>query len=559
MSRQIGEIFSKYREQIAQRNQFEQILKLREDSDFGELFGNFPSNTLEKYIYWMILLFKKLEEVEPPRPRVDHKSLCSKFKICIDKILEHNNEDEKSTLLDCVDEILSNELRSCSEISNFISWINVSKELTKSARYESMLYKKIAFLYSTRWIFEEFKNLSNLENVPQIVEYLFSIHDSGVKIKELNHHIADYVIEYIESKYLNNSNSHNSAEFKNAYQLIEKYSKIIESVETKTEIKRLYDMCVQIKGPEYFENFKLPDKPFENHLYLNQNQLEKDESSLSQKNLSDNITVSFCNAKLESKGDVFVKTYISISKNADDLKIFNNEISILETLSQISKPSNCFLEYFGTIMGNFSISLVMPRISQTLKDFIEKKRRTLTNEKTINQDLFLTIARKLVTSFECMIEKGISHQDIKPENILIDDSSSEIIIKIIDFNVSLIRSENVTIQRLNFTDVKGTYKYLCPQRKLAHHNSDKSVYIIPEKSDVYSLGLVFVELITLMDIKERSEIDNKLNELRFFEDSTKGFIKKMLIEDPEERVDFKNLIQMINSTQDTILLTTLSN
>ena len=554
----IGEIFIKYKEQLARRSQNEPILNLREDSDFGELFRYFPLNTQQQYIYWMILLFKKLELVEPPRPGVDHKSLCSKFKICIDKIFEHDNIDEKSTLLDYIDEILSNELRSCSEISAFLNWINISKEVTKSALCKDMMYKKTAFLYSAGWILKSFKNLNELENVPKTLDYLYSIYNSNIIIKELNNLIADYVIEYIETKYLNNSNYHNSSEFNNSFKLIDKLSLITESLETKEAIKRLYDRCIQIQAPFFSENVEISDQPVQNYDLI-PSRVTKDQPPIDFRIATGNITVSFYNAKLDSSRDVFVKTYTATSNNYKDLKIFENEISILERLSEMSKPDNCFLEFIGTYTEGSSINLVMPRMDQNLKTFIQKNKKLSPTEPSINENLFLNIARKLVQSFKSMIDKGISHQDIKPDNILIDDSEDDPIIKIIDFNISLIRGEDVTIQNINDTKVKGTKLYLCPQKLKAWNSFGGSVDIYPEKSDVYSLGLVFVQLLTSMDISDRLLIPNRLDQLLFVEDRTKDFIREMLKENPKERVSFGGLLEMINFNLATAISTRLTN
>ena len=153
MSLHIDQIFNKYREDLARRNPNESILNLTFNSSFSELFAGCPLKTLEKFIYWMILFLKKLEEVEPPRTDVDHRILSVKLSECIEKVMEHRHIDEKSTFLEYIDEILSNELQSCTEINTFITWVEISKKLTNSGLSESMMYKKTAFLYSNRWIF----------------------------------------------------------------------------------------------------------------------------------------------------------------------------------------------------------------------------------------------------------------------------------------------------------------------------------------------------------------------------------------------------------------------
>ncbi|XP_074311944.1 putative LRR receptor-like serine/threonine-protein kinase At1g06840 isoform X5 [Silene latifolia] len=82
----------------------------------------------------------------------------------------------------------------------------------------------------------------------------------------------------------------------------------------------------------------------------------------------------------------------------------------------------------------------------------------------------------------------IFHRDIKASNILLD---SHLIAKVADFGISclapVLDDEGDTSQYL-FTGVKGTPGYIDPEYFLTQNLTDKS--------DVYSLGVVFLELIT---------------------------------------------------------------
>jgi serine/threonine protein kinase len=78
-------------------------------------------------------------------------------------------------------------------------------------------------------------------------------------------------------------------------------------------------------------------------------------------------------------------------------------------------------------------------------------------------------------------ESKIVHCDIKPENVLLDD---QFLAKVSDFGLAKLMTRE---QSHVFTTLRGTRGYLAPEWI--------TNYAISEKSDVYSYGMVLLEII----------------------------------------------------------------
>ena len=97
------------------------------------------------------------------------------------------------------------------------------------------------------------------------------------------------------------------------------------------------------------------------------------------------------------------------------------------------------------------------------------------------------------------LEQKIIHCDIKPENILLNDSG---LVKIADFGLAKLLDQG---QSAFFTSLRGTRGYLAPEWLT---NSS-----ISDKSDVYSFGMVLLELVRG---RKNSEMECSLGESGYF-------------------------------------------
>src|SRR5439155_7792236 len=84
-------------------------------------------------------------------------------------------------------------------------------------------------------------------------------------------------------------------------------------------------------------------------------------------------------------------------------------------------------------------------------------------------------------------DEGVVHRDIKPENILLDKKGR---VKIADFGLAKIVGLSPAYLTLTGThEVMGTLYYMAPEQMKRSHAVD-------HRADLYSLGVVFYEMLT---------------------------------------------------------------
>jgi predicted Ser/Thr protein kinase len=99
----------------------------------------------------------------------------------------------------------------------------------------------------------------------------------------------------------------------------------------------------------------------------------------------------------------------------------------------------------------------------------------------------LAIVSQLCDSLQFAHEEGIVHRDIKPENILIDQRGR---VKVADFGLAKLMGQEATSENLTATQqVMGTMRYMAPEQMSGTKQID-------HRADIYSLGVVFYELLT---------------------------------------------------------------
>ena len=113
--------------------------------------------------------------------------------------------------------------------------------------------------------------------------------------------------------------------------------------------------------------------------------------------------------------------------------------------------------------------------------------RHLIAEKSLAPKAALSIVPQLCDALQFAHDEGIVHRDIKPENILVDKKGR---VKIADFGLAKLLGRDPLEGNLTAThQVMGTLKYMAPEQMEGARDID-------HRADIYSLGVVFYELLT---------------------------------------------------------------
>lgn len=204
--------------------------------------------------------------------------------------------------------------------------------------------------------------------------------------------------------------------------------------------------------------------------------------------------ISIRKGKFPDGSQTVVKTYSRINPNADFSSI-EDEIKILTILSNRATSDNCFIKFYGSTNIDSVLSLHMEAFDFNLMDW-------LTNWKlqnyTPNPDLIEKWIVSLVTAFSDLGNLKIYHGDIKPHNIIVTDRWK---LKIIDFGVSKILKEiEATLTPTRAYPIQGTKGYMSPELEEMLENRQLLGRYKLGKSDVFSLGLTILQIITLEDL-----------------------------------------------------------
>jgi serine/threonine protein kinase len=112
--------------------------------------------------------------------------------------------------------------------------------------------------------------------------------------------------------------------------------------------------------------------------------------------------------------------------------------------------------------------------------------RALLNTQAVTPRQALELVVQICTALQYAHDEGVVHRDIKPENILLNKKGQ---VKIADFGLAkLLGTEPDTALTMSQAAM-GTMNYMAPEQRLSAQSVD-------HRADIYSLGVVFYEMLT---------------------------------------------------------------
>ena len=241
-------------------------------------------------------------------------------------------------------------------------------------------------------------------------------------------------------------------------------------------------------------------------------------------------SVYLVSSKITKKLYAMKEIKISRYKNEDECKEVEKEIKLLENLHH---PH--VITYFTSFRENENFYIVTEYINGgNLLNLLEKN---VTQGKKIDEKIIWDLLVQSLSGLLYLHEnKKIIHRDIKPDNLLIDFEGN---LKISDFGVSAIDSEDVDTLVKCHNTIKGPIQFMAPEVALGMKYDFKS--------DIYMLGLTFFVLMSnkmpekkidfgpiLIPVKDK---EAKLPDI--YSESLKNFIQKLLLDNPNQRPSAK--------------------
>jgi Protein kinase domain len=504
-----------------------QLLNLGDEIDLNkalELKPKLPDKDMQRYYKFFLLL--KLYE-KNPKDIFDLKV----FKTALNDI-ESYAYDFISDIFILCNSILLSEINQATESNEKIKWIEEAYTLKIKTGLElSSLH--LGYIYLSEFTLAQAEMInynSSIKDISSVLDNLAKVQRLGCDIYTGLIRVGNFCINYIEriNDFYGVYQSQEPKRIKESYFILDRLTAIIINDEILNEAIQKTEEALNSIEPR-----SLQDTPNKKNLEtLNPESIKRDEAPL-QRNSKSGYPIYIYKAKLKPENkNVLLKIYEF--QNTENFSSASREVDIYERLSQLSSFKNSFLKYYGTFINGTTVNLVMELYPQSLFEKIDLLKNVTDFE--FEERALTDIYMCLINSFAQMEEMKIFHRDIKCGNLVVDENWN---IKIIDFDLAYQYIEETT-------ERSGTPHYRAPEIEELIRLEDFTTKIKIGKADVFSLGIVFLEIVLhkfIRDLNTNEKNAELLNivetEIRF--DWAKNLLKAMLNKNPNERPSFKDL------------------
>lgn len=183
--------------------------------------------------------------------------------------------------------------------------------------------------------------------------------------------------------------------------------------------------------------------------------------------------------KARQKGlDRLVALKILPDEFAHDVKFALRFTREARTLAKLNHPNIVSVFEFGNVQETYYFLMEFVD-GPTLRDVISAGQ--------LSPEEALAIVPHLCSALQFAHDNGVIHRDIKPENILLAKDGG---VTIADFGLSRMLGDERQSTALTGThQIMGTLRYMAPEQLAGARSVD-------HRADIYSLGVVFYELLT---------------------------------------------------------------
>lgn len=187
----------------------------------------------------------------------------------------------------------------------------------------------------------------------------------------------------------------------------------------------------------------------------------------------------------------------SLNQDISSSNKIDREIILWQTLQSLpEKPSSipdfhCYLKGDLNFLGGESMHLLFDYFPYSLKNVIDNLKFNKIATPLPFDQIFL-YAQKLINGLAFLQTLKICHRDLKPANLLLNENLKEIYI--IDLGESKELLSDIPEENKQEMTITGSPKYFSPEVESANNKQEEKTTLNPFKSDVFSFGLIFLEL-----------------------------------------------------------------
>ena len=233
----------------------------------------------------------------------------------------------------------------------------------------------------------------------------------------------------------------------------------------------------------------------------------------------------------------------------DKEKYYNNEIELITKLNHQN-----IVKYYKSFTENNKIYIIMEYFDNgDLESYIKALKLYNGKDENKNKAEIWNIFYQCMAGLNYLHSMGVIHRDIKPQNIFMTKNK---IIKIGDFGVSAKFKDKQILKKIISlkNTIVGTYGFMAPEVFKQSYN---------EKSDIYSMGCVFYEILILKPYQKKSfkYENNKIvqslesGSLSSISDiNFKEILTQMLEQDAEKRPDSKTILEKIKENYNKVFI-----